>query len=128
MRREVGKEKEEKSDRKKRESWFPNPHDCRVRSPVRKKMVTWGYPCVSLWPTLCCRLEATKPSTIFTTTQTDPKITNIICPPEQCLAPVSSTNKMPSTSSSMPAVSTSSSSTQAHLLPSTSSVIPTHTK
>ncbi|GFV64317.1 uncharacterized protein TNCV_2502351 [Trichonephila clavipes] len=55
--------------------------------------------------------QATKPSTVSTTTQTDPNITNIICPPLQCLKPVSSENSMPSTSSSVSTVSTSSSST-----------------
>ncbi|GFT16742.1 hypothetical protein TNCV_1333561 [Trichonephila clavipes] len=69
--------------------------------------------------------QATKPLTISTTTQTDPNITNIICPPLQCLKPVSSANPITSTSSSVSAVSTSSSPTQAHLLPPTSSVIPT---
>ncbi|GFW06473.1 uncharacterized protein TNCV_2188071 [Trichonephila clavipes] len=69
--------------------------------------------------------QATKPSTISTTTQTDPNITNIICPPLQCLKPVSSENPMPSTSSSVSTVSTSSSSTQEHLLPSPSAIIPT---
>ncbi|GFX87678.1 uncharacterized protein TNCV_2465711 [Trichonephila clavipes] len=63
--------------------------------------------------------QITKPTAISTTTQTDPSITKIICPPLQCLSPISST------SSSMPAVSTSSSSAQAHLLPSTSAEIPT---
>ncbi|GFU65082.1 RNA-directed DNA polymerase from mobile element jockey [Trichonephila clavipes] len=52
--------------------------------------------------------QATKPSTISTTTQTDPNITNIICPPLQYLKPVSSENPMPSTSSSVSTVSTSS--------------------
>ncbi|GFW24032.1 NACHT domain-and WD repeat-containing protein 1 [Trichonephila clavipes] len=69
--------------------------------------------------------QATKPSTISTTIQTDTNITNIICPPLKCLKPVSSANPMPSTSSSVSTVSTSSSPSQAHLLPSTSSVIPT---
>ncbi|GFV47947.1 uncharacterized protein TNCV_3044191 [Trichonephila clavipes] len=69
--------------------------------------------------------QATKPSTISTTTQTDSNITNIICPPLQCLKPVSSENPMPSTSSSVSTVSTSSSSTQEHLLPSPSAIIPT---
>ncbi|GFT09376.1 uncharacterized protein TNCV_5062421 [Trichonephila clavipes] len=59
--------------------------------------------------------QITKPTAISTTTQTDPNITKIICPPLQCLSP----------SSSMPAVSTSSSSAQAHLLSSTSAKIPT---
>ncbi|GFU05735.1 uncharacterized protein TNCV_1005181 [Trichonephila clavipes] len=69
--------------------------------------------------------QAIKPSTISTTTQIDPFITNIICSPLQCLKPVSSANPMPSTSSSVSTVSTSSSSTQAHLLPSPSAIIPT---
>ncbi|GFU63880.1 hypothetical protein TNCV_2313861 [Trichonephila clavipes] len=58
-------------------------------------------------------------------TQTDPNITNIICPPLQCLKPVSSKNPMPSTSFSVSTVSTSSSSTQENLLPSPSAIIPT---
>ncbi|GFU90173.1 uncharacterized protein TNCV_3873771 [Trichonephila clavipes] len=62
--------------------------------------------------------QVTKPTAISTTTQTDPSITKIICPLLQCLSPVLST------SSSMPAVSTSS-STEAHLRPSTSAIIPT---
>ncbi|GFV74965.1 hypothetical protein TNCV_1042031 [Trichonephila clavipes] len=63
--------------------------------------------------------QITKPTAISTTIQTDPSITKIVCPPLQCLSPTSST------SSSMTAVSTSSSSAQAHLLPSTSAEIPT---
>ncbi|GFU36491.1 uncharacterized protein TNCV_795981 [Trichonephila clavipes] len=70
-------------------------------------------------------VQDTKPSSISTTTQTDPNITNIICPPLQCLKPVSSANPMTSPSSSLSTVSTSSSSTQTHLLPSTSAIIPT---
>ncbi|GFW67580.1 RNase H domain-containing protein [Trichonephila clavipes] len=69
--------------------------------------------------------QVTKPTAISTTTQTDPKITCVICPPLQCLKPISSANPMPSTSSSVSTVSTSSSSTQAHLLPSASSIKPT---
>ncbi|GFV59887.1 uncharacterized protein TNCV_856081 [Trichonephila clavipes] len=69
--------------------------------------------------------QATKPSIISPTTQTDPNITNIICPPLQYLKPVSSANPMPNTSSSVYTVSTSSSSTQEHLLPSPSAIIPT---
>ncbi|GFX54176.1 uncharacterized protein TNCV_2338121 [Trichonephila clavipes] len=60
--------------------------------------------------------QVTKPAAISATTQTDPNITKIIFPPLQCLSPISAT------SSSMPAVSTS---TQAHLLPSISAIIPT---
>ncbi|GFX84332.1 uncharacterized protein TNCV_4134431 [Trichonephila clavipes] len=69
--------------------------------------------------------QVTKPSNISTTTQTDPNITNIICPPLQCLKPVSSKNPIPSTSSSVSTVSTSSSSTEENLLPSPSAIIPT---
>ncbi|GFS48922.1 uncharacterized protein TNCV_3668461 [Trichonephila clavipes] len=63
--------------------------------------------------------QITKPTVISTTSQTDPSITKIICPPLQCLSLIISTL------SSMPAVSTSSSSAQTHLLPSTSAEIPT---
>ncbi|GFV74922.1 uncharacterized protein TNCV_1041601 [Trichonephila clavipes] len=63
--------------------------------------------------------QITKPTAISTTIQTDPSIIKIVCPPLQCLSPTSSTL------SSMTAVSTSSSSAQAHLLPSTSAEIPT---
>ncbi|GFV50035.1 hypothetical protein TNCV_2354201 [Trichonephila clavipes] len=66
-------------------------------------------------------VQATKPSNISTTTQTDPSITNIFCPPLQCLKPKSSTNQMTNTSK-ISVVSTSSSFTQANLLPSTSAV------
>ncbi|GFV25510.1 hypothetical protein TNCV_1147801 [Trichonephila clavipes] len=59
--------------------------------------------------------QSTKPSTISTTTQTDPNITNIICPPLQCLKPKSSKTPMPSTTSSVSTVSTASSSTQESL-------------
>ncbi|GFS55689.1 putative RNA-directed DNA polymerase from transposon BS [Trichonephila clavipes] len=69
--------------------------------------------------------QAFKPSNISTTTQTDPNITNIICPPLQCLKPVSSKNPKPSTSSAVSTVSTSFSSTQENLLPSPSTIIPT---
>ncbi|GFX91026.1 uncharacterized protein TNCV_2283181 [Trichonephila clavipes] len=69
--------------------------------------------------------QTIKHSTISTTTQTDPNITNRICPPLQCLKLVSSKNPMPSTSSSVSTVSTSSSSTQENLLPSPSAIIPT---
>ncbi|GFX72101.1 uncharacterized protein TNCV_3050241 [Trichonephila clavipes] len=69
--------------------------------------------------------QATKPSTISTTTQTDPNITNIVCPPLQCLTPISSKNPLPSTSSSVSTFSTSSSSTQENLLPSPSGIIST---
>ncbi|GFS66817.1 uncharacterized protein TNCV_230201 [Trichonephila clavipes] len=41
--------------------------------------------------------QAIKPPTIFTTIQTDSKITNIICPPLQYLKPLSSVNNMPTT-------------------------------
>ncbi|GFV24688.1 uncharacterized protein TNCV_881581 [Trichonephila clavipes] len=70
--------------------------------------------------------QALKPSTISTTTQTDPNITSIICPPLQYLKPLSSENPMPSTSSSVSTVSTSCSSTQERkLLLSPTAIIPT---
>ncbi|GFS74834.1 uncharacterized protein TNCV_1395321 [Trichonephila clavipes] len=62
--------------------------------------------------------QVTKPTAVSTTTQTDPNITNIIYPPLQCLTPVSSI------SSSIPVISTSS-STQAYLLLSTFAILPT---
>ncbi|GFV77990.1 hypothetical protein TNCV_1441 [Trichonephila clavipes] len=65
--------------------------------------------------------QAAQSSTISTTTQTEPNTTNITCPPLHCRKPVSSANPMPNTST----VSTPSSSTQAHLLLSTSAMIPT---
>ncbi|GFW76259.1 hypothetical protein TNCV_3800941 [Trichonephila clavipes] len=64
------------------------------------------------------------PSSISPTTQTDPTITNIICPPLQYLKPVCSENPMHSTSSSGSTVSTPFSSTQENLLPSPSAIIP----
>ncbi|GFV22323.1 uncharacterized protein TNCV_3923831 [Trichonephila clavipes] len=69
--------------------------------------------------------QATKPSSISTTTQTDPNITNIICPPLQYLKPLSFENLMHSTSSSVSTVSMSCSSTQENLLPSPSAIITT---
>ncbi|GFT29390.1 uncharacterized protein TNCV_757461 [Trichonephila clavipes] len=69
--------------------------------------------------------QATKPSTISAATQTDPNISNIICPPLQCLTPISSKTPLPSTSSSVSTFSTSSSSTQDNLLPSPSGILPT---
>ncbi|GFX58254.1 uncharacterized protein TNCV_4050121 [Trichonephila clavipes] len=69
--------------------------------------------------------QITKPTAISTqTTQTDPNITNIVCPPLHCLRPVSSENPMPGTSSSVSTVSTSS-CTQKNLLPSPSAIMPT---
>ncbi|GFU84284.1 hypothetical protein TNCV_4953771 [Trichonephila clavipes] len=69
--------------------------------------------------------QAARHSTISTATQTDPNLLNIICPPLQCLTPISSKNPLPSTSSSVSTFSTSSSSTQDNLLPSPSGIIPT---
>ncbi|GFV29869.1 hypothetical protein TNCV_2083341 [Trichonephila clavipes] len=69
--------------------------------------------------------QANKPSTISTATQTDPNISNIICPPLQCLTPISSKNPLLNTSSSVSTFSTSSSSTQDNLLPSPSGILPT---
>ncbi|GFX69634.1 hypothetical protein TNCV_1770031 [Trichonephila clavipes] len=68
--------------------------------------------------------QITKTTAISTNTQIDPNITNIICRPLQYLKPVSSENPMPSTSSSVSTVSTSSSCTQENLLPSPSAIIP----
>ncbi|GFX94153.1 uncharacterized protein TNCV_4291981 [Trichonephila clavipes] len=69
--------------------------------------------------------QAARPSTISTATQTDPNLSNIICPPLQCLTPISSTNPLPGTSSSVSTFSTSCSSTQDNLLPSPSGILPT---
>ncbi|GFX90014.1 uncharacterized protein TNCV_887121 [Trichonephila clavipes] len=69
--------------------------------------------------------QAARPSTISTATQTDPNLSNIICPPLQCLTPISSKNPLPNTSSSVSTFSTSSSSTQDNLLPSPSGILPT---
>ncbi|GFU79748.1 hypothetical protein TNCV_970281, partial [Trichonephila clavipes] len=69
--------------------------------------------------------QAARPSTISTASQTDPNLSNIICPPLQCLTPISSKNPLPGTSSSVSTFSTSSSSTQDNLLPSPSGILPT---
>ncbi|GFW25901.1 RNA-directed DNA polymerase from mobile element jockey [Trichonephila clavipes] len=68
--------------------------------------------------------QAARPSTISTAYQTDPNLSNIICPPLQCLTPISSKNTLPGTSSSVSTFSTSSSSTQDNLLPSPYSILP----
>ncbi|GFV81696.1 hypothetical protein TNCV_1703521 [Trichonephila clavipes] len=65
--------------------------------------------------------QIAKPSTITSTTQTDETITKIVCPPLKLLQPLVSVPQ-PSISSSVLAVTKSSTSTQAQLLPSTSSV------
>ncbi|GFU29829.1 uncharacterized protein TNCV_405501 [Trichonephila clavipes] len=69
--------------------------------------------------------QAARPSTISTASQTDPNLSNIICPPLQCLTPISSKIPLPGTSSSVSTFSTSSSSTQDNLLPSPSGILPT---
>ncbi|GFT94149.1 RNA-directed DNA polymerase from mobile element jockey [Trichonephila clavipes] len=69
--------------------------------------------------------QAARPSTLSTASQTDPNLSNIICPPLQCLTPISSKNPLPGTSSSVSTFSTSSSSTQDNLLPSPSGILPT---
>ncbi|GFX92371.1 RNA-directed DNA polymerase from mobile element jockey [Trichonephila clavipes] len=69
--------------------------------------------------------QAARPSTISTASQTDPNLSNIICPPLQCLTPISSKNPLPGTSCSVSTFTTSSSSTQDNLLPSPSSILPT---
>ncbi|GFV94164.1 RNA-directed DNA polymerase from mobile element jockey [Trichonephila clavipes] len=65
--------------------------------------------------------QVTKLSTTTTTTQTDENITKIVCPPLKLLQPLVSVPK-PTISSSVAAVNTSSTSTQAELVPSTSLV------
>ncbi|GFU24087.1 uncharacterized protein TNCV_2006831 [Trichonephila clavipes] len=67
--------------------------------------------------------QATKSSSISVTTQTDENITKIKCPPLNLLPPLSSPPK-PNISFSSPTV-TKSSSSQAQLLPSISSITPT---
>ncbi|GFW95750.1 uncharacterized protein TNCV_19811 [Trichonephila clavipes] len=74
---------------------------------------------------LDCPLIAAILSTISTASQTDPNLSNIICPPLQCLTPISSKNTLPGTSSSVSTFSTSSSSTQDNLLPSPSGILTT---
>ncbi|GFT89957.1 RNA-directed DNA polymerase from mobile element jockey [Trichonephila clavipes] len=69
--------------------------------------------------------QAARTSIISTASQTDPNLSNIICPPLQCLTPISSKDPLPGTSSSVSTVSTSSSSTQDNLLPSRSGILPT---
>ncbi|GFV50621.1 uncharacterized protein TNCV_2212841 [Trichonephila clavipes] len=69
--------------------------------------------------------QTARPSTISTAAQTDPNLSNLICPPLQCLTPISSKNPLPGTSSSVSTFSTSSSSTQDNLLPSPSGILPT---
>ncbi|GFV27663.1 uncharacterized protein TNCV_3523371 [Trichonephila clavipes] len=65
--------------------------------------------------------QVIKLSTATTTTQTDENITKIVCPPLKLLQPLISVPK-PIISSSVAAVNKSSTSTQAELVPSTSSV------
>ncbi|GFW00102.1 uncharacterized protein TNCV_3568891 [Trichonephila clavipes] len=60
-------------------------------------------------------------TTATTTTQTDENITKIVCPPLKLLQPLI-TDPKPTISSSVAAVNKSSTSTQAELVPSTSSV------
>ncbi|GFU36023.1 putative RNA-directed DNA polymerase from transposon BS [Trichonephila clavipes] len=68
--------------------------------------------------------QVAKTSTAKATTQTDETITKIVCPPLKLLQTLVSIPKA-TISSSVPAVTKSSTSTQAQLLPSTSSVIVT---
>ncbi|GFX84476.1 RNA-directed DNA polymerase from mobile element jockey [Trichonephila clavipes] len=65
-------------------------------------------------------IQVARTSIISTASQTDPNLSNIICPPLQCLTPISSKDPLPGTSSSVSTFSTSSSSTQDNLLPSRS--------
>ncbi|GFV42265.1 uncharacterized protein TNCV_3164961 [Trichonephila clavipes] len=68
--------------------------------------------------------QATKPSIATSTIQTDENITKIKCPPLQLLRHLSSVSQ-PNAAPSVPSVSTSSSTIQANLLPSASSIKPT---
>ncbi|GFY04682.1 uncharacterized protein TNCV_419381 [Trichonephila clavipes] len=65
--------------------------------------------------------QVTEPSTTTTTKQTDENITKIVCLPLKLLQPLKLVPK-PTISSSVPAVNKSSTSIQAEILPSTSSV------
>ncbi|GFX44407.1 uncharacterized protein TNCV_1394281 [Trichonephila clavipes] len=65
--------------------------------------------------------QAVKPSTVTTTTQTDENITKIVCQILKLLQPLVSIPK-PIMTSKIPVVNKSSTTTQANLLPSTSSV------
>ncbi|GFT40735.1 uncharacterized protein TNCV_4042261 [Trichonephila clavipes] len=65
--------------------------------------------------------QVTKLSTTTTTTQTDENITKIVCPPLKLLQPLICVPK-PTISSSVAAVNKSSTSNQAELVPSSSSV------
>ncbi|GFV36752.1 uncharacterized protein TNCV_2649951 [Trichonephila clavipes] len=71
--------------------------------------------------------QAAKTSTLNNSTQTDENITKIKCPPLKLLEPLSSKPR-PNISISAPDVSRSSSSTQAQLLPSTSSIAATNSE
>ncbi|GFX92536.1 putative RNA-directed DNA polymerase from transposon BS [Trichonephila clavipes] len=64
--------------------------------------------------------RAAKPSTVTITTQTDETFTKIVCPPLKLLQPLIPVPK-PTMSSKIPTVTKSSTTTQANLLPSTSS-------
>ncbi|GFS79624.1 hypothetical protein TNCV_3187291 [Trichonephila clavipes] len=65
--------------------------------------------------------QATKPSTVATTNQTDENISKIVCPTLKLLQPLISVPK-PTMSSKIHALTKSSTKIQAHLLPPTSSV------
>ncbi|GFW95636.1 uncharacterized protein TNCV_18671 [Trichonephila clavipes] len=65
--------------------------------------------------------EAIKPSTINSSKQTDQNIKKIVCPPLKLLQSAASLSKQ-NISTSVPTVSTPSSSIQAHQLPSTSTI------
>ncbi|GFT74863.1 hypothetical protein TNCV_1673301 [Trichonephila clavipes] len=68
--------------------------------------------------------QVAKSLTASTTTQTDEIITKIVCPPLKLLQPLISIPK-PTIFSKIPAVTIPSTSTQAHLLPPTSSATAT---
>ncbi|GFW21565.1 RNA-directed DNA polymerase from mobile element jockey [Trichonephila clavipes] len=65
--------------------------------------------------------QVAKSITVNSSSQTDETITKIVCPPLKLLQPLITISK-PNMSSSVPAVTKSSTSTQAQLVPSTSSV------
>ncbi|GFX38929.1 uncharacterized protein TNCV_747081 [Trichonephila clavipes] len=93
--------------------YIPNPLRCFKCQRLIAPQLTQTY------------AQAARPSTISTATQTDPTLSNIICPPLQCLTPISSKNSLPGTSSSVSTFPTTSSSTQDNLLPSPFGILPT---
>ncbi|GFX99995.1 uncharacterized protein TNCV_1340941 [Trichonephila clavipes] len=88
------------------------------------KNISYSEACKLIVPQISqTYVQVTKPLPISTSTQTDPNLTNIICPPLQCLKSLFSEKQMSSKSSLMPVASTSS-STQVQLFSSASPIIP----